>query len=160
MKKLILAALIAVSSATAMAQTGGNKKVDVSFHAAFPQATNVSWGEKKSFVVISFREFDQPIQAYYDYNGNQIAVCRNVLQNNLTMPALSAVQRNYIGYNYVGGIEMDHANDGHCYYVSLQRDTRRIILRVSLEGDLEVFKIMKVSNPRLPAFAKVEDTVK
>jgi hypothetical protein len=157
MKKLILAALIVISSATAMAQTGGNKKVNVNFKTAFPEASNVSWTQKKSFVVISFTEYSQPVQAYFDYDGNKIAVTRNVLLNNLTMPALSAIQKKYIGYDYVGGVEMDHSDDGHSYYVSMQKDTRRVILRVSLDGDMKVFKTLKVTDIHLPAFAMSED---
>jgi hypothetical protein len=160
MKKLILAAMIVISSATAMGQTGGNKKVNVSFHAAFPEAANVTWSQKKAFVVISFTEFNQPVEAYYDYDGNKIAVSRNVRLNNLTMPALSAVQKKYFGYDFVGGVELDHAEDGHSYYVSLQKDSRRVILRVSLEGDVKVFKTMKVTDIHLPAFATAEDILK
>lgn len=157
MKKLILAAFIAISSVTAVAQTGGNKKVNVSFYATFPEASNVSWSQKKSFVVISFTECNQPVQAYYDYDGNQIAVTRNIRLDNMTMPALSAVQKKYLGYDFVGGVEMEHSEDGHSYYVSLQRNSRRVILRVSMEGDLKVFKTMKVTNAHLPAFAMSDD---
>lgn len=160
MKKLILAACIAITSVTAMAQTGENKKVGVSFNAAFPEASNVSWSQRKSFVVVSFTDCNQPIQAYYDFDGNKIAVTRNIRFNNLTMPALTAVQKKYIGYDFIGGVEMEHSQDGHSYYVSLQKDSRRVILRVSMDGDLRVFKTMKVTNAHLPAFAMTEDMMK
>jgi hypothetical protein len=155
-----MVACIAVSSVTAMAQTGGNKKVAVSFNAAFPEASNVSWSQRKSFVVVSFTDCKQPVQAYYDFDGNRIAVTRNVRFDNLTMPALTAVQKKYIGYDFIGGVEMEHSEDGHSYYVSMQKDSRRVILRVSMDGDLKVFKTMKVTNVHLPAFAMTEDMMK
>ena len=160
MKRLILTAAIAVLSAGVMAQTGGNKKVSLSFRSAFPEAANVSWTEKKSFVVLSFTDYDQPVQAYYDYDGNKLAVSRNIRLNNLTMPALAAVQQKYAAYEFLGGVEMDHAEDGHSYYVSMQKNDRRVILRVSLEGSLRVFKTMKVTDINLPAFAKAEDLLR
>jgi len=140
-----------------MAQTGGNRKVNAGFHTAFPEASNVSWNEKKAFVVISFTECSQPVQAYFDYDGNRIAVTRNVRFNGLTLPALSAIQKKYTGYKYVGGVEMNHAIDGHSYYVSLQKDSRRVILRVSLDGDLKIFKTLRVTDIQVPAFALSED---
>jgi hypothetical protein len=160
MKRLILTAAIAVLSAGVMAQTGGNKKISTGFRSDFPEASNISWTEKKSFVVISFKEYDQPVQAYYDYDGKKMAVSRNVRLNNLTMPALTAVQQKYAGYAFVGGVELDHAEDGHSYYVSMQKDARRVIVRVSMDGNLRVFKTMKVTDINLPAFAKAEDILR
>lgn len=160
MKKLILVAFIAVSFITAMAQTGGNKKVNVSFHSDFPEASEISWSHKRFFVVISFTEYDQPVQAYYDFDGNRLATSRNVRLNNLTMPALTAVQQKYSSYNFVGAVELDHVQDGHSYFVSMQKDRRRVILRISLDGEMRVFKTMTVSDMHLPAFAKNEDLLK
>ena len=160
MKKLILVAFIAVSSVTAMAQTGGNQKVNASFRSDFPQASNVSWSQKKFFVAISFTEYDQPVQAYYDLDGNQLAISRNVKLNNLTMPALTAVQKKYSSYDFAGAVELDHTVDGHSYYVAMQKDNKRVILRVSLEGQMHVFRTMTVADIYLPAFALNEDILK
>lgn len=160
MKRLILTAAIAVLSVAAIAQTGGNRKVEAGFRSAFPEATDIAWAERKSFAIISFIEYGQPVQAYYDYDGNQLAICRNVLLNNMTMPALTSLKQKYSGYRFIGGVEMDHAVDGHSYYVSMQKNNRRVILRVSLDGGLRVFKTMKVTDIHLPAFANAEDMIR
>lgn len=141
MKKFILSAIaMIVIAGTAMANNTVNEKVTALFKAAFPGATNVNWKTTDDYTTVSFTVNSQNMQVFYDNDGAEFATTRAIQLNSLPMRALITLQNKYSDYTATEAIEFNHAQDGRCYYVSLNNDKQKLIVKISGQGEVSVFK--------------------
>jgi len=106
----------------------------------FSDASNVTWSSQKNLTEASFEWNGQKLHAFYNADGDQIAVSREVSEDKLPLKALQAIKTKYSGFTTTEAIEYNSAEEGLSYYVSLENNNKKIILRVSPEGSVSDFK--------------------
>ena len=84
MKKLIFAALIAVSVSASAFATDVNKidaKAVENFQSTFLGASNVEWTSKEAFAKASFLQNGKKVEVFYNLDGEFIATTTEVSMN-------------------------------------------------------------------------------
>ncbi|RFM27503.1 hypothetical protein [Deminuibacter soli] len=143
MKKLILAAVIAISlTATAFAGTN-TEKVSTSFKKAWPAASNINWKMNGMVTTISFTVDNLNMQAFYDEDGTFLGTSRAVNLTDLPAAAQTTLKEKYQDYTATEAIEMNYTATGLNYYVSMENDTKKFILQIAQDGAVKVFKKLR-----------------
>jgi len=143
MKKTILA--LAVILTTGLTSAFANKGEDVnqraisSFSKDFLSAKNVSWQQQKDYAKATFSLNNQIMYAYYNQEGELLAVIRNVLSDQLPIQLLTEIKNNYANFWISELFEMA-TEDQTIYYVTIENGTERIVLK---SDDLAQWKIYK-----------------
>ncbi len=146
MKKLFLAACMVVAL-TASAFADGvtvNMRALRNFKAEFTDAANVQWKTGADFAKASFTWNQQRMEAFYDSDGELIGTSRAITLERLPVSAEKFIQRKYNDYTATEAIEFDNVKDGLCYYVSLVKESTKVVLQVSSQGSVSVFKKIKI----------------
>lgn len=146
MKKLLIAALMVIAvSASAFADNANiNTKVLNHFQTQFEGASNVHWKTGESFVKASFVLNSQKMEAFYDVDGELIGTSYNVANEKLPTRAAKTIAEKYAAYQVQETIEFDSVKDGLSYYVSLTGAQSKIVLQVSAQGEVSVFKKTRI----------------
>ncbi len=146
MKKFITAALLVILvTGTAMANRDiENTKVTRVFNTEYPGADHISYKATSGHITVNFTIDKQNMQAFYDYEGNKIASSRTIQLKSLPFAAQRIIASKYSDYTPTEAIEFDSVQEGLCYYVSVQNDTQKIILNITSQGDVSVFKKSKL----------------
>lgn len=142
MKKLFIAALLFIAAATAnAATTNDNSRIAAFFKAAYPGATNVHYKTVEEMVSVSFVLEGAQMQAFYNKDGERLAISKVVELKSLPLKAQTAIGKKYADYAVTEVIEMDYATEGTSYYVSLLGDNQKVVIvRATTEGELSIFK--------------------
>jgi hypothetical protein len=142
MKKLIIAAVMVVVAATSAFAEGKSVSVKVKnqFANEFTAASNIAWTAGSEFSKATFIMNDQRMEAYYDNEGELIGTSRATTLDFLPAKATKKINEKYASYKTEEVIEFDNVKDGLSYYVSLSNDTQKVVLQVSAEGSISVFK--------------------
>lgn len=141
MKKLFLAALMAVAVAGSAFAADASKlsnKVKNNFEAQFAGAQNIEWAIRDTYTKFSFTLAGERVEAFYSQEGELIATSRKVEFSRLPVSAIQHIQKNYGAYKTEETIEFDQDGD-RSYYVSLDKAGKKIILQVSLYGNVSVY---------------------
>jgi len=113
------------------------------FLEKFPQATNVDCKVKGQFTEVNFIWNGLRLQAFYNASGDPVATSRFITADNLPVPALMNLKKDYAGYVVIEAVEFDGIEDGLCYYVTVTGPKNSYLLHVSTSGTISVFKKMK-----------------
>ncbi|HWB24009.1 MAG TPA: hypothetical protein VG738_00950 [Chitinophagaceae bacterium] len=108
--------------------------------AEFKDAKNVHWQAKNNLLEASFEWNGQKLQAFYNQDGDEIALSREITLDRLPVKALQAVNEKYSGYKTTEAIEFNSTEVGLSYYLSMENGNKKVILNVSPEGTVSVFK--------------------
>ncbi len=141
-KKLFTAA-IAVTCITASAYASGEEssvKAASSLKKEFQNAENIEWKVTVNYIKASFSWNKQKMEVFYNAEGDNIAVSRFIYENMLPLKAQQSLHAKYADYQLTEAIEFNSEETGTCYYVSLEKDASKKILKISTEGDLSVYK--------------------
>lgn len=141
MKKFILATLITVtigSSALAADVSKVSFRVLNSFEAQFAGATDVNWIVTADYTKVKFTMEGEKVEAFYNTNGDVIGTSRKTEFKRLPLSAIQKIKKNYAKYQVTETIEFEFNGDRK-YYVSVENETERKILEVSLYGQVTVF---------------------
>jgi hypothetical protein len=130
---------IAVSSFAA-APAATNSSAINQLKSEFKDAANITWSSHNNLTQASFTWNGQQLHAFYNDNGDQIAVSREVSEDKLPLKALQSIKAKYEGYKTAEAIEYNSAEEGLSYYVSLVSNNKKVILNISPEGLVSVFK--------------------
>jgi len=98
MKKIIMLAVALTTitiSSFASDITGVNQKVLSSFKRAFNNVEVLRWETTNNLYKITFKNFNQEMYAYYNANGDQVAVSRNIHVDQLPLVLVSELKRKY-----------------------------------------------------------------
>jgi len=143
MKKNILtwAMLLLVGLSTSFANTGGgvNDKVTKAFQKEFANAQNVQWEQGKDFARATFTQNSQVLFAYYNGDGDLLAVTRNITSAQLPISLYSDVKKNYNNYWISDLVEIAMNNDTN-YYITLQNGDQTVILKSNGSNGWDVYK--------------------
>jgi hypothetical protein len=146
MKKLFIAALLIVAlgaSAIAASPIPVTTKVLNHFSTAFAGATNIQWKTGSTFVKAAFTQDGQQWEAFYDMDGELFGTSRNVTLKQIPAKGVEYLVKKYAAYTIKETIEFNNEKEGLVYYVSLVNNGVKLIMQVSTEGDVTVFKKTK-----------------
>ena len=143
MKKIILvwalALVVGLNSSFAGTGTEISEKVTKSFQKEFVNAQNVQWEQGKDFVRAIFTQNDQVMFAYFNPDGDLLAVTRNILAGQLPINLLTDVKKNYGSYWITELFEIAMNNETS-YYITLQNGEQKVILKSNGTNGWELFK--------------------
>lgn len=143
MKKLIIASILAVTVITS-AFAGSNEKLNFKgsdkFLIDFPKASNINYKVTTDYTQVSFVLNGEQVKAFYNPEGNLTATAKNISLDKLPAGSLAKIQNKYSTAIITEAIEMNHEDNGLNYYVSLQNGTKKVVLEVSTNGAVSVFK--------------------
>jgi hypothetical protein len=103
------------------------------FNNKFYTATDVNWSTNQGMYVVDFVTNDHHATAYYDNNGELIAVIRNISSDELPMALQNKLKKNYNGYWITNLIEATN-EEGTSYYVTLENADHMITLESTPTG--------------------------
>jgi len=123
------------------------------FASDFSDATNAQFVATKDFDKVTFTEGKKEITAYYDPKSQLVGTLEKKDFSDLPLHAQNEILKKYITYtisgiveyNYNGSddVEMDpwglSDNDGDNYFVELKNDSKVIVVKASLSGDVDYF---------------------
>ncbi len=148
MKQLSIAVILLFTVlATTRANTANHKDptfkgVEI-FRQEFPNATDVSYKVKGELTEVNFSWNTMRLQAFFDFQGNLLATCRNIANSDLSLTAQMSLKNNYPGYIEREAIEYNDAHAGVSYYVTMVGPKTSYLLCVSTDGMISVFKKLK-----------------
>ena len=145
MKKVLFSALatvlITASSFATDAKKVNTKAANV-FVAEFKDAKSVNWTSTTNYVKASFTLDNKNMEAFYDMRGNMIGTSTAISLEELPTNAKRSLAKKLDGYTVKEAIQFD-GTDETAYYVSAENDTQSLLLKVSEDGFVMVFKQTK-----------------
>lgn len=142
MKKLLFAALLTASLATsafAKETNNLNYRVEKNFSTDFNKATDVTWSVKQNFAKATFNINGEKMEAFYNLNGEMIGTSKNITFEQLPTDAKKSLAKLYNGYVVKQAIRFEN-NDETAYYVSVENETKSLVLKISNDRTISVFK--------------------
>lgn len=141
MKKIFLTTMIAAfigAQSFAADVTKVSYRILASFEAQFADATDVSWIVNDQYTKAKFTIEGEQIEAFFNASGDVIGTSRKTDLKRLPLNAIQKIKKNYGKYKVTETIEFEFNGDRK-YFVSLENDTDRKILEVSLYGEVSIF---------------------
>ncbi|MFL5742444.1 MAG: hypothetical protein ACJ75B_19630 [Flavisolibacter sp.] len=144
MKRLFLVltlslSLVSIRSFANGIEVSGN--VLESFKNSFKNASDVSWSMVDHYYKASFVINDQHISAFFDQEGQIIAMTRNITTNQLPISLQLSLKKNYGNYWITDLFEMND-DQGISYYVSIENGDATVVLKSNTVTDWYSFKKM------------------
>jgi hypothetical protein len=142
-KQIALALLLTLGVTTSFAaNTTDNGGVTASFHKDFKQAELLSTDASKDYTKITFKMNGVILSAFYNENGELMAVTHNITPSALPINLLMQIKHNYSDCWISDCFELD-ANGTASYFITLENANTKLTLR-SAENDWETYsKITK-----------------
>ena len=133
---------IALTTAFANDSDRNAQKAKESFNSSFSSSKAVIWQTEKDFVKATFTMNNQVMYAYYNDNGELMAVTRNILSDQLPISLMTDLKKNYSNHWISDLFEM--AADGQTsYYITLENADETLILKSSDFNSWSVYKKTK-----------------
>ena len=131
-KRIVLAAAllltVGISSSFATTKDGGNDAATVSFRKDFKKVEVIETHIGKDFIKFTFKMNDVVMSAFYNENGQLLAITRNIQSSQLPLQLLMQIKKDYASYWITDLFEYD--GDGtNSYYITLESADYRVILR-------------------------------
>jgi hypothetical protein len=131
MKKMMMLVAMVFTLSTMYAFTGEeavNKQAVNNFKTEFKGATEANWTTGKNFYKVTFTLSDQKLFAYYNMEGDFIAVSRYISSLQLPLTLQTGLRNDYSKYWISDLFEMAD-KDGTAYYVTLENADAKIVLQ-------------------------------
>ena len=165
MKKFLLAAGTALMPVIAIfaqdhvrdsAKTA-NQIIRSQFTTDFPDAKDVHFAQVKNLNKMSFTQDKEIMSAYYDDGGQLVCTIHEELFADLPGNAQKEIQHKYPDYAIADVVKFDDnegddpegilygrsADDAQNYFVELKNDTKEIIVKVDLYGEVNYLTTVK-----------------
>ena len=139
---LSLAVLVTISSAFAGNKEGVSDKAIKSFNREFAQARNVEWDTNKELQKATFELNGQVMFAYYNKEGELLAVSRNLATNQLPIRLSASLKQQYSEY-WVSDLFEMASNNESSYYITIENADSKTVLRAIGSGDWQLYKKIK-----------------
>jgi hypothetical protein len=115
-----------------------NKRAVASFNKEFCNASHVKWERKNGFVIAIFSINNEVAFAYYNTDGEMIALARNILSDKLPTHKLLSLKKEYSHCWISNLIEVSKA-EGVSYYVTVENADEKITLKSAEAGNWDVY---------------------
>ena len=142
MKKMMIALALMFSITMSYAFTGEeavSKQVLAAFKTEYAGATDVAWTAGNSYYKVAFTMNEQKLFAYYNTEGEFMAVTRNISSFQLPLNLQSSLKKSYSNYWISDLFEMAN-NEGTAYYVTLETADTKIVLKSTDGSEWSVFE--------------------
>jgi hypothetical protein len=140
MKKIIIMLAITISSLAVFAgEENVNKRVLNAFSEEFAGAKDVKWTTNETFSKASFVFNGQYVYAFYQLDGELLAMTRNISSVDLPIKLQSSLKKGYEGYWISDLFEISN-NDGTNYYITMENADSKIVLKSTSGGNWNSFK--------------------
>ena len=131
MKKILVILTLVLTVSTSFAGTGEeavNKKALNAFKTEFIGATDAAWTTGSEFYKVAFTMNDQKLFAYYNIDGEFVAVTRYISSLQLPLHLQTSLKQSYNNYWITDLFEVANS-DGTAYYVTLETADAKIVLK-------------------------------
>jgi hypothetical protein len=149
MKKKILFLSIALTSLTAFSFAADapaiSKNVISSFNQQFASAKDVKWNYQVKYVKAEFTMNDMVLFAYFNDNGDLLAVTRFISPNQLPLSLLSNLKKNYDTY-WISDLFEIQTESGTSYYATLENADQVVVLKSDGTNGWNTYKKEKREN--------------
>jgi hypothetical protein len=150
MKKKILLLSIALMSLTVFSFANAipsnvNKSVVTSFNRQFSNAINVKWESTENYVKAQFSVNDMVLSAYFNGNGELIAITRNISPNQLPLELQSSLKK-MVANNWISDLFEIQTEAGTSYYVTTENANQVVILKSEGTNGWQLFQKEKKEN--------------
>ena len=142
MKKIIMLAIVLTTitlSGFANNTYGVNKKVLSSFNKSFHSVEDVRWELRDNLYKVSFYTDGKKMFAYYNADGDQIAITRNIHTDQLPL-TLSSELKEKFAENWLTDLFEISANGETAYYATIESATHVTILKAEGASGWATFK--------------------
>jgi hypothetical protein len=133
MKRLLVTLTIALSfftfSSFANDDTASSAALE-NFKNSFKNASDVTWTTFKDYYKAEFTLNGQSVAAYYNEEGQMIALTRNISSLQLPIALQASVKNNYENYWISDLFEMA-GDQGTTYYLTLENADSKVVLKSS-----------------------------
>jgi hypothetical protein len=139
-RSTVLAALLLTLCTTysfATPANGGDAATRTYFSRDFQNAQLISTQDYSTFTKVTFKMNDVVMFAFYNLNGELLAVTRNIVSNQLPVNLLTNLKKHY-GDKWITDLFEFSGNEQNCYYISLENADSKTTLR-SNGNDWEVY---------------------
>ncbi|MBS1533047.1 MAG: hypothetical protein JSU01_22290 [Bacteroidetes bacterium] len=158
MKKFFITAAVATLFSASVFADGSKKtatKIDVSytvvneFNADFAGAKNVTWTVSKDFQKANFILNGVKTTAFYNHEGEFVAVTMNVDAKAIPAKAKAEIADKYNGYDVAGVIvvqnntELNPEADETAYFVDLKNESKEILVKITPSLHTEFYTEVK-----------------
>ena len=133
-----LAATLITTSAFASGEEEDKARAIKNLKKEFTTAKDIQWKLTENYMKASFNWNDQQLEVFYNYDGDIIAKSRPVNPSALPIEAQQKIEKKYAGYKTDECVEMNN-EEGTNFYVSLIKENKKVILKVSPYGDVSVY---------------------
>ncbi len=140
--RVLFAFLLMVSISASFANNIGEvrKQVVQNFNKEYANATDIKWTVTNQFTKVTFKLEDQILFAYYNLDGERMAVSRNILAGQLPLALSEDIKKSYSSYWVTDMFEILD-KDGTHYYATIEDSDQRIVLKgSSFAGSWSVHK--------------------
>ena len=145
MKKIMMMLALALTIGTSFAFTGEeavNKQALNAFKKEFAGATEAAWTVGNDFYKVTFSLNDQKLFAYYNIQGEFLAVTRNISSLQLPLSLQTSLKRSYNSY-WISDLFEVAKNDGTNYYITLETADTKIVLKSTDGSDWSIYQKSK-----------------
>jgi len=145
MKKMMMMLAMVLVVGTSFAFTGEeavNKQALDAFKKEFVGATDAAWTTGDNFYKVTFELNDQKLFAYYNTQGDFLAVTRFISSLQLPLNLQTSLKRSYNNY-WISDLFEIASNDGTGYYVTLETADAKIVLKSANGNDWTVYQKSK-----------------
>jgi hypothetical protein len=142
MKKMIMMLAMVLSLSTMYAFTGEeavSKQAVKNFKEQFKGASEANWTTGKNYYKVTFSLSEQKLFAYYNMEGEFIAVTRYISSLQLPLNLQAALKNDYSNHWITDLFEMADKTETS-YYVTLENADTKIVLRSSDGMEWYVFE--------------------
>lgn len=135
---LLLTVGITSSFANPTGGDSGNDAATASFHKDFKKVEVLETQVGKTFVKFTFKMNDMVLFAFYNDNGQLLAVSRNIRSSQLPIQLLIQVKKDYADYWISDLFELTTEGNTN-YYITLENANTSVTLRSYDSGSWEVY---------------------
>ena len=132
MKKRILLLSIVLVSLTASTFAADapaiSKNVISSFNKQFSNAHDIQWENQADFIKARFTMNEIVLFAYFNRNGDLLAVSRFINPNQLPLALLSSLKKQYMDY-WVSDLFEIQTESGTSYYITIENADQKQVLK-------------------------------
>lgn len=143
MKKKILLLSILLVSFTAFSFAADapaiSKNVISSFNKEFSTAKDIKWENQANFVKAEFTVNDMVLFAYFNHNGDLLAVTRFISPSQLPLQNLISLRNSYAHYWVTDLFEIQTEN-GTAYYATIENADQILILKAEGTSGWQTFQ--------------------
>ncbi len=145
MKKIMMMLALVLTVGTSFAFTGEeavNKQALNAFKKEFAGATDAAWTVGNNYYKVTFSLNDEKLFAYYNTQGEFLAVTRNISSLQLPLTLQTSLKRSYSNY-WISDLFEVAKNDGTNYYVTLETADTKIVLKSADGTDWSIYQKSK-----------------